>query len=102
MVDDISVLPVSPKIQWRIDQNDGMPLVLLSTILRYIHQFLIVQLSSCVLQRLVKLTSDGSGIIIIILSLQVTQAMKHTNAHKQRCAQFTVLLGCLGIGVDQD
>ena len=58
MVDDISV-PVSPEIRWQIDQNDGMPVVLLPTMLRSFRQFLIVLLSH---QRLVKLTSDGSGI----------------------------------------
>ena len=61
MVDDISV-QVSPEIQWQIDQNDGMPLVSLSTMLRSFHQFLIVWLSSCCCQRFVELNSEGSGI----------------------------------------
>ena len=61
MVNDIAV-PVSPEIQWQIDQNDGMLLVSLSTMLRSFHQFLIVQLSYCCRQRFVELTSEGSGI----------------------------------------
>ena len=67
MVDDISV-PVSPEIRWQIDQNDGMPVVLLSTMLRSFRQFLIVLLSH---QRLVKLTSDGSGIGIQIFNFLI-------------------------------
>ena len=53
---------MSPEIQWQIDQNDGMPLVLLPTTLRSYHQFLNVQLSSCCHKRLIKQTSDGYGI----------------------------------------
>ena len=68
MVNDIAV-PVSPEIQWQIDQNDGMPIVLLSTMLRSFHQFLVVQLFSCCRQRLVKLTSEGSGIGFQFLDL---------------------------------
>ena len=47
-------------------QNGDMLVVLLSTMLRSFHQFLIVLLSH---QRLVKLTSDGSGIGFQFLDL---------------------------------
>ena len=66
MVDDIAV-PVSPEIQWQIDQNDGMPVRGITV--RSFHQFLVVLLSSCCHQRLVKLTSECSGIGFQFLDL---------------------------------
>ena len=75
MVNDIAV-PASPEIQWQIDQNDGMPLVSLSTMLRSFHQFLVVQLSSCCHQRFVKLNSESSGIGFQCLDLIPGVALK--------------------------
>ena len=57
MVCDI-VVPKSLEIQWQTDQNDDVPMVSLSAMLRYFHQFLVVLLFSLCCQKLVKLTPE--------------------------------------------
>ena len=68
MVCDI-VVPKSLEIQWQTDQNDDVPMVSLSAMLRSFHQFLIVLLFSFCCQKLVKLTPEHLSLRFQCLAL---------------------------------